>query len=129
MSGNGMTATPALRVLVLEDEMLVSLLLEDMLGELGCTIIGPAVSVAEALALLEREEIDAALLDLSLSDGGSGYAVADVLTGRGIPFAFVTGYGRTGLRDPYRDRPILPKPFQMEALGRMLASLAAASRR
>lgn len=127
MSGNGKTG--ALRVLVLEDEMLVSMLLQDMIGELGCAVVGPAPTVADALELVEREEIAAALLDLNLSEGGSGYAVADVLAARNIPFAFVTGYGRTALRDPYRDRPILQKPFQMEALRRMLASLGAASGR
>ena len=127
MGGDETTATPALRVLVLEDEVLVSMLLEDMLGELGFAIVGPAPTVADALELVDREPIGAALLDLNLSEGGSGYAVAHVLAARNIPFAFVTGYGRTALRDPYKDRPILQKPFQMEALRRMLASLAAAS--
>lgn len=129
MGGDETTAMPPLRVLVLEDEMLVSMLLQDMIGELGCTIVGPAPTVVDALELIEREEIGAALVDLNFSEGGSGYAVADVLAARDVPFAFVTGYGRTALRDPYRDRPILQKPFQMEALRRMLASLAAASGR
>lgn len=129
MGGNGKTGVPALRVLVLEDEALVSMLLEDMLGEFGCAIVGPASSADEALALLAREDVGAALLDLHLSGGGSGYAVADVLAARHIPFAFVTGYGRTALRDPYRDRPVLQKPFQLEALGRLLALLTAASGR
>lgn len=115
-----------LRVLVLEDEMLVALLIEDMLAEFGCVVVGPASSVPDALARVEAEAIDAALLDLNLSDG-SGYTVADVLVSRAIPFAFLTGYGRAALRDPYRNRPILQKPFQMAALGRMLATLAAAA--
>lgn len=123
MVGNGTTS--GLRVLVLEDEILVSMLLQDMLGELGYATVGPAPNVGDALELVEHEEIGAALLDLNLSEGGSGYAVADALAARDIPFAFVTGYGRTALRDPYRNRPILQKPFQMEALRRMLASLAA----
>ncbi|MEO8715818.1 MAG: response regulator [Acetobacteraceae bacterium] len=114
-----------LRVLVLEDEMLVALLVEDMIAEFGCVVVGPAASVADAIALVEAEAIGAALLDLNLSDGGSGYAVADALAARGVPFAFVTGYGRAALREPYRDRPILQKPFQMDALGAMLAALAA----
>lgn len=114
-----------LRVLVLEDEMLVSLLVEDMITELGCSVVGPASSVADAMSLVESQSIGAALLDLNLSDGGSGYTVADALAARAIPFAFVTGYGRAALREPYRDRPILQKPFRMDALGAVLTTLAA----
>ena len=125
MSGDGGGALAGLRVLVLEDEMLVALLVEDMIAELGGMVIGPASSVAEALALVDAGQVQAALLDVNLSHGGSGYAVADALAARAIPFAFVTGYGRTSLREPYQDRPILQKPFLVEALRRVLATLAA----
>ncbi len=128
LTGEHGDALTGLRILVLEDEMLVALLVEDMLAELGCVVVGPASSASDALALLASGPVDAALLDVNLSHGGSGYAVADALAARAIPFAFVTGYGRTSLREPHRDRPILQKPFRMEALSRVLATLAAAGR-
>lgn len=128
-SGEHGAAVAGLRILVLEDEMLVALLVEDMLTELGCIVIGPASSVAQALALLAAGPVDLALLDVNLSHGGSGYAVADALAARAIPFAFVTGYGRISLRAPHRDRPILQKPFRTEALSRVLVTLAPAAGR
>jgi len=128
-TGERGAALAGLRILVLEDEMLVAMLVEDMLAELGCVVVGPASSVTEALALLAAGPVDSALLDVNLSHGGSGYAVADALAARAIPFAFVTGYGRISLRAPHRDRPVLQKPFRMEALSRVLATLAAAAGR
>lgn len=127
MTSNQGVPLAGLRVLVLEDEMLVALLVEDMIAELGCIVIGPVTTVAEALALIEAGPIGAALLDVNLSHGASGYTVADALAVRSIPFAFVTGYGRTALREPHFDRPILQKPFRMEALGRVLGVLAGAT--
>jgi CheY-like chemotaxis protein len=118
-----------LRLLVLEDEMMVLLLVEDMLTDLGCTVVGPASSVAAALQLVAAEAIDAALLDVNLGHGESGYPVAEQLAARGIPFAFVTGYGADVLPDRFRGRPTLQKPFQMAALRRVVGDLARAGRR
>ena len=118
-----------LRLLVLEDEMIVGMLVEDMLTDLGCVVIGPAPTVDEALRLVADEAIDAALLDVNLGQGGSGYPVATELAARGLPFAFVTGYGPDGLPDAWRGRPTLQKPFQMAALQLVVAELARAARK
>ena len=104
-----------LRILVVEDEALAALQLEDMLTDLGCTVIGPAARVRQALDLLERQAIDAAVLDLNVA-GELVYPVADPLTDRGIPFLFVTGYRASALTEAYRTRPLLQKPFHLPQL-------------
>lgn len=104
-----------LRILVVEDEALAALQLEDMLTDLGCTVIGPAARVRQALDLLERQAIDAAVLDLNVA-GELVYPVADRLTDRGIPFLFATGYGASALTEAYRTRPLLQKPFLLSQL-------------
>jgi CheY-like chemotaxis protein len=104
-----------LRILVVEDEALAALQLEDMLGDLGCTVIGPAARVRQALNLLEGQAIDAAVLDLNVA-GELVYPVADRLTNRGIPFLFATGYGASALTEAYRTRPLLQKPFLLSQL-------------
>jgi CheY-like chemotaxis protein len=85
-----------LRVLVAEDEALVAFQLEDMLAELGCAVIGPASRVGQALDLLGRERVDAAVLDVNVA-GELVYPVADALTAQGLPYIFATGYGAAGL--------------------------------
>jgi CheY-like chemotaxis protein len=112
-----------LRVLVLEDEMMVAMMLEDMLGDLGCRPVGPAASVVEALDLARTLPLDAALLDVNLSYGETGYPVADALAARGVPFAFVTGYGAEAIHPDHRSRPTLQKPFLPAALATMLRRL------
>ena len=114
------------RVLVVEDEYLIRMLLEDMLSELGYEIAGAVGSIAEARALAEGGAFDVAILDVNL-DGEEIYPVADILARRGLPFVFVTGYGERSLADPYRDRPALQKPFQTEQLKKALAALLAAA--
>jgi CheY-like chemotaxis protein len=112
-----------LRVLVAEDEALVALQLEDMLADLGCAIIGPASRVGQALELLTGELVDAAVLDLNLA-GELVYPVADALASRGLPYIFATGYGASGLSEPYRRQPVLQKPFLPSQLRKaMLDSL------
>jgi CheY-like chemotaxis protein len=86
------TKLQGLRVLVLEDETIVLLMIEDLLDDLGCHVVGPASTVPEALALAEAGGFDAALLDLNLGRGETSYPVADMLAARHVPFAFVTGY-------------------------------------
>lgn len=116
---------PGTRVLILEDEAMITMMMEDMLADLGCEIVGPAATVAAALDLIDRSEIDVGLLDLSLGQGETGYPVADALAAKGIPFAFVTGYGADGLRAEHRERPTLAKPFRLETLEQMVAALVA----
>jgi CheY-like chemotaxis protein len=110
------------KVLVVEDEMIVGWLLEDMLVDLGCAIVGPATSVNQALAMIDAEAFDAAVLDVNL-DGQMSYPVADALTARGMPFVFSTGYDKDTLRDGYRTFPVLQKPFHRSELGDALAKL------
>jgi CheY-like chemotaxis protein len=114
-----------LRVLVVEDEMMVSMLIEDMLAELGCEVVGPASRLDEALAIAKEAELDCAVLDVNLG-GQPIFPLADLLRERGRPFAFATGYGDAGLRDVDRGSPVLQKPFREGDLARVLGELRAA---
>jgi DNA-binding NtrC family response regulator len=116
------------RVLVVEDEMIVAWLLEDILSDLGCAVVGPAASVKQALAMVGAEAIDAAVLDVNL-DGEMSYPVADALAARGVPFVFSTGYDKNRLLDGYRTFPALQKPFHRSDLGDTLAKLLASKER
>ena len=109
------------RILVVEDEPLVAMLLEDLLLELGLEVIGPALRLERALELARSEPMDAAILDVNLA-GERSYAVAEQLAARGIPFAFATGYGSPGL-DRNLDAPLLRKPFERDAVRRVAERL------
>ena len=112
-----------LRVIVVEDETLLAMLLEDMLAELGCEVLWTAHRVGKALELVAQCAPDAAVLDVNIA-GDPVYPVAQALVERDIPFVFATGYGTRGLDYSWRDRPIVQKPFQMEHLSRgLLAAL------
>ena len=115
-------ATP--RVLVVEDEYLIRMLLEDMLDELGYEVAAAVGTISEASQIAANDEFNAAILDVNL-DGQEIYPVADILAKRGLPFVFVTGYGERSLPEPYRGRPALQKPFQSEQLKTALAGLFA----
>jgi len=104
--------------------MIVAWLLEDLLAELGCAIVGPAASVDQALAMIEAEAIDVAVLDVNLN-GEMSYPIADALAVRGVPFVFVTGYDRDRILDRYRIFPVLQKPFHRSELSDTLAKLLA----
>jgi CheY-like chemotaxis protein len=110
------------RVLVVEDEMLVAWLLEDMLVDLGCMVIGPAGSVKQALAMVEANAIDVAVLDVNLN-GEMSYPIADALAACGVPFVFVTAYDKDRMLDGYRAFPVLQKPFHRAELSATLARL------
>lgn len=105
-----MTALNDRRVLVVEDESLVAMLLETMLEDMGCTPVGPASTVDEGLKLASEERLDAALLDVNVA-GTPVFAVAEALEARGIPLVFSTGYGEGGLPEHWRGRPTVQKPF------------------
>ncbi|MAK81983.1 response regulator [Phenylobacterium sp.] len=113
-----------LRVLVVEDEMMVSMLIEDMLSDLGCKVVGPASRLEEAITLVESHEIDCAVLDVNLG-GQPIFPLADILRAKGAPFAFATGYGDAGLRDVDKGAPVLQKPFRESDLARVLGELHA----
>src|SRR3546814_1464964 len=70
-----------------------------------------ATRLQEGLSMAHHAEVDFALLDVNLA-GEKSLPIADVLTGRGIPFAFVTGYGRRGVEPRYATVPVVQKPFQ-----------------
>jgi CheY-like chemotaxis protein len=115
---------PGKRVLIVEDELMIRMLLEDMLDELGYIVAAQAARIEEALQLLSTAEFDLAVLDVNL-DGKPISPVADALAARGTPFVFATGYGERGLPESHRDRPTLKKPFEKDSLGRMLRSVVA----
>ena len=108
------------RELVVEDEMMIAMLVEDMLADLGCSVVGPAHALDAALALARTEiGLDAALLDVNLA-GQPVFAVADALRAKGVPAIFSTGYGEAGLREVDRGAPVLQKPFRAGDLARAL---------
>ncbi len=119
-----MSAEPR-RVLVVEDEALVAMLVEDALTDAGYGVIGPAATVAEALALLGRERPDAVVLDLNLA-GESSTPVADLLAQRGIPYVIATGYGASALPPGHERAAVLAKPYDPTQLAAVLDRLCTA---
>jgi CheY-like chemotaxis protein len=120
------TASPGvalngLSVLVVEDEIIVSLLVESMLEELGCGDVWYAGGVEEALKVLAERTPDVAVLDVNLA-GESAYPVACQLAAADVPFVFATGYGGRGIHQDWAGRPVLQKPFQCDMLASALAS-------
>jgi CheY-like chemotaxis protein len=110
------------RVLVVEDEMLIGMLLEDMLHDLGHEVAAVVPRLKDALAAVDRETYDLAILDVHLQ-GESAFPVADALITKGVPFVFATGYGERGLPEDYRGRPVLQKPFAKDDLERVLSTI------
>lgn len=111
-----------LRILVVEDEMLIALDIEDCLVALGHQVIGPVSRVANAMRLVETETVDLALLDINVA-GEEIYPVAQELKARGIPFVFLSGYGLRGLREDWAGSPMLAKPFAPEGLRATVTTL------
>ena len=103
------------RILVVEDEMLVLIMIEDMLADLRCKSVSVAATVPQALALIDAQVFDAAMLDMNLK-GNQSHAVADALAARGVPFIFATGYSAHDRSGAHLDRPVLKKPFRHEDL-------------
>ena len=115
-------ALEGIRVLVVEDEFLVAMLIEEMLESAGCVVIGPFPRVPEALDAVDRDPCDAAVLDVNL--GGERIdPVAAALSRRNVPFVFVSGYGTIGLPGDYSDRPRICKPFKLAELLGTVSSL------
>jgi DNA-binding response OmpR family regulator len=110
------------RILVVEDEAMISMLLEDMVLDCGGEVVGPIAKFDDALALAHEAEFGAAVLDLNLS-GTLSYPIAEVIRSRGIPVIFATGYGPDGLLDRFRDCPTLQKPFSQSDFAQVIASV------
>jgi CheY-like chemotaxis protein len=107
------------RALVVEDEMLVFMLIESVLADLGLEVLPPAGRLHHALEAARSAEMDVALLDVNLA-GEMVFPVAEILAQRAIPFIFLTGYGESILQEPFTDRPVIQKPFRDGALIRAI---------
>lgn len=101
------------RILVVEDEILIAMVIEDTLTRLGCVIIGPVAKLESALQIARDETIDAAVLDVNIR-GGRIYPVAEVLLARGVPFVLASGYGDWALPEALQGQLRLTKPFQSD---------------
>lgn len=109
-----MSDLSGLKILVAEDETILSLMMEDLLLEAGATVVGPAPSVGKAMKLLHSEPLDGAVLDFNLG-GEMIVPVADTLTSRGIPFVIVTGYGSARVSVHYPHAAVLSKPIDLKS--------------
>jgi CheY-like chemotaxis protein len=111
------------KILVIEDEMMILLMMEEMLLDLGASVTA-AATVGQAFAKIDAQVFDAATLDLNL-DGKDSYPVADKLAAHGVPFVFSTGYSQKSLKDGHQDRPVLRKPFTPRELADSVTRLLA----
>lgn len=107
-------------ILVVEDEIMIRMLLEDMLGDLGYTVAGAVGRIDDAVKLARTGDFDMAILDVNLA-GQTVSPVAEILEERGLPFVFATGYGERGLPEKFMNRPTLQKPFQQDNLSKILS--------
>src|SRR4051812_47084600 len=116
-----MNAVNLRRILVVEDEVMIAMLMEDMLTDLGYEVVGPAMRLEDGLALATTADLDMAVLDVNLN-GRRSTPIAEVLTSRGVPFVFATGYGSAGVDESHGARHVLKKPFSPDDLDVAIAS-------
>src|SRR4051812_9002704 len=114
------------RVLLVEDEMLVAMMMKDMLTDLGFSVVGPFSRIAEALPVAKSDDLEAAVLDINLN-GELVYPVAEALVTRGVPVVFVTGYGAESIDDRFAEVPVLQKPIERQVLESFFAVKANSS--
>jgi CheY-like chemotaxis protein len=114
---------PARRILVVEDAPVIALDVQEMLEELGWTVVGPIGNLGVALELAAQEPLDAALIDINIR-GGKIFPVARILADRQIPFVLASGYANKALPDDLAERPLLEKPYNPRELARKLDELA-----
>lgn len=117
------TALTGLRLLIVEDEMMVAMMVEDMLADLGCVVVDVAGTLSRGLALAADTGVvlDGAILDVNLG-GDKVYPIAELLAARSIPFIFATGYGIAGIAESFSRVPALAKPYDARALEHMLTT-------
>jgi CheY-like chemotaxis protein len=108
--------------LVVEDEALIRMMLVDMIEELGHVVVAEAGSLEDAVRVASDAAFDIAILDINLG-GSKSMPVAEVLVKRALPFIFASGYGEDGLPEDFKDRPMLRKPFQLDALDRAVQTV------
>jgi CheY-like chemotaxis protein len=108
------------RILVVEDDLMIAMLIDDVLKEAGCDVVGPLPRLAPALQAASSERLDGALLDINLA-GELVSPVADRLIERGVPFLFLTGYGWHMLPERFHTRPLVTKPCRQDMLLTALA--------
>ncbi len=112
-----------MKVLVVEDEAMVAMLIEDMVASCGHSPMGPAATLEEAHRCIEEGGFDVALLDVNLGGQACGYDIADTLTALSVPFAFVSGYASDGLASRYSHVPRLQKPFMRNEFSELMEKL------
>jgi CheY-like chemotaxis protein len=110
------------RILVVEDETLISMMIESMLADLGCESVIAAATVDKALSLINGQLLDAAMVDMNMS-GNTSDSVAEALVARGVPFIYCSGNNSKKVREVLHPRPVLKKPFRDEELAKILTGL------
>ena len=105
-----------MRILIVEDEFLVAMLLEDILSEMGHRVVARVSRVGEAIKIASEADINFAILDIDFLGGAKSFPVAEVLRRRCIPFLFATGYGSDGLAGEYSDELALQKRYARSEL-------------
>jgi PAS domain S-box-containing protein len=124
-STGGLKVSGRPRVLLVEDEALVAMMIQECLADFGYQVVGPICTASEAAAKAREAEFEAAVLDINLGDGAV-YPIADVLAARGVPFVFVTGYDADSVETRFRNIPILQKPIEREMLKKIFVVAAKA---
>jgi CheY-like chemotaxis protein len=115
-----------LNVLIVEDEAIISFLIEDMLLELGCRSVTNVAGIPEAMSAIDEGRPDVAVLDVNL-DGQEVYPIAERLKSCNVPFVFTTGYGSDGLRPEWANMPVVQKPFRADMLAKALLAVLASA--
>lgn len=116
-----------IKVLVVEDEYFLADDLSETLRSLGAEVAGPAPTMDQAFALLERGDVQAAVLDINLR-GEAVFALAEALRRMAVPFVFATGYDEAAIPESYRDVPRWEKPLDAGDLARKLQEIVRAGR-
>lgn len=111
------------RILIVEDSPVVAPFTADVLGELGCEVVGPAPNMAAARDLLDSEQFDAAIMDVHIR-GERVFPLCDLLAARGVPFILTSGYADwQQMPGKWQDRPRLAKPYTMDQIEQALTAL------
>lgn len=113
-----------LKVAVAEDDWLVSMALQEMLSEMGCSVVGAASEVDEAMLLARQDHVDVAVLDYWLHDKAVD-RVADALIANGVPVVLATGFGAQDIAQRFRHLPLLTKPYVVQDVVHVLAQIGA----